>query len=374
MNQPALSNAPCMVAVILLLGGAVTGAAVPGAEASRALGFHVESTAVLSLPDVHFSQAKCAPGGGFLFLAPDRWAMHRLSPTGQRASFSLHAVPEAARATVQMSRGFDADPQGRVYVPGMWFGWERGSSPKAGVFIFDAGGRHLETVELPVQIAPEHVAVDAAGDFVVLAVEAAYLQGRKAECYLLHRFSRQGEHRGSFSPCPSGLLPGASAPQQRGAAHTPLRAEAERGSLWIRDGLIHHVLPATRVLRVFSGEAKPVREVKLIPPDSTGLLAQGGMRADPAGNQISRLVALPDGRFLVEWFHSEPAGASGQYRTTFLALHGPEGQPLTSAAHPPPGRPSIPLDCDGQGRVLFLHLARGGEEKVELVRASIVLQ
>jgi hypothetical protein len=128
------------------------------------------------------------------------------------------------------------------------------------------------------------------------------------------------------------------------------------------------------LLRVFDSDGKSIREASLDPPDSSALLAAGGMTANASANQVRRIIGMADGAFLVEWLHAESVGGAGQRRTTFLALHDQAGRPLTAAAHPP-SRPAVPIHCDSQGRVLFLHLNRISQNfAVELMTTTLILE
>lgn len=345
-----------------------------GRTIPRTLSFQIESNSPVGLPDVNFSAVKTAPSGAFFFKTPDRWGIHRVSQTSDVVnSFSLHEVPEAARANLQMKRDFTIDANGNFIIPANWFEWKRDSQPKAGVFIFGANGRYASTVQFAMQCSPEAVEVDGKGNFLALAVEVAYLRGQKKDCYLLHKFTSTGEHIGSLSRCPTVDLSEQHVLGYPSSVGDALRMQAENGQLWIRDGLTYHMLPLSRLVRIFNAEGGLHREVTLTPPESASLLATGGMTADPSRDQLRRIIPMVDGSYLVEWLHSEPVSSSGMRRTTFLALHSQDGYPLSTATHPP-ARPSIPILCDSDGRVLFLHLNQASGGRVELVRASLIWQ
>lgn len=375
VSVPSSPNLSSRIALCLsaLLAAA---ASVAGADV-KALRFNVENIEVLKLPDVNFSAAKVLPNGDVTFLGPDRWGIHGLSRlSGTIQSFSLHAVPESTHADIQMKDDLAVDGEGRIHVPANWFEWKQASTPKAGVFVFERSGRYLATIELKMQCATERVAVDSAGNLIVLALEAASLKGLRKECFLLHKFTRKGEHLTSFSPCPEANIAGTSgSADSRNSDLARLRADVDRGHLWIRNGLVHHVLPVSRLLRVFDAEGKKVQEIALIPPASDMLLAGGGMTASSADDQVWRILSMSNGSFLVEWLHVEKAGSAGQRRGTYLALHDQHGRALSSAAHPP-SRPAIPLYCDNQGRVFFLLLNRISAERMEvqLAQTSLELQ
>lgn len=361
-----------VVPALLLFGKAAWGDSGSGAVAE--LHFRVESSTELPLSNAHFALAQVAPNQEFFFMAADLWTMHRLYPGGAVASFSLDAVAEAAAGDVQLSRSFAVDRQGRVHLLGVWREPKPGAPAKSGVFVFDGLGRNAETIVLSRQMDPQQLALDEAGNLIVLGFDGEFIRGRTPECRLLHRFSRGGVHMGSFSACPQDLVPPSLSPAEHRSAFLRLRRETEEDLLWVRQGRVYHVLSGLRRLRIFTEDGAPLREIPFLPPDSRRLLAEGGMRADPANDRIRGLVQSPDGRRLVEWAHGENVGTSGRRQTTFLALHDSEGRPLSRAAHPAPSRPSVPLDCDADGRVLFLHLARDGGEKVVLVRASVTLR
>lgn len=345
-----------------------------GTGIQRTLSFQVESNSLAGLPDVNFSAVKIAPSGALLFKTPDRWGIHQVSGTSDVVnSFSLHEVPEAARANLQMKRDFTIDSKGNFIIPANWFEWKRGSQLKAGVFIFDANGRYTSTVQFAMQCSPEGIEVDSKGNFLVLGVEGAYLRGTKKDCYLLHRFTSTGEHVGSFSRCPAVRLSEQHVPGHPSSAGEALRMEAEDGRLWIHNGLTYHMLPLSRLVRIFDADGGLHREVTLTPPESASLLATGGMTADPSRVQVRRIIPMIDGSYLVEWLHSEQVSSSGMRRTTFLAVHSQDGYPLSTATHPP-ARPSIPILCDNDGRILFLHLNQASGGRLELLRTSLIWQ
>ncbi len=362
-----------LVPYTLWLAAPLASAASSDASEAKALSFQLQARLLLKLPEVNFSAVKSLPGGDLVFLAQDRWGIHRFVRASESlASFGLHSVPESARASIQVKGDFTVDGAGSVYVPANWFEWQHGSTPKAGVFVFGADGRYLRTIEFAMQCSPEKIAVDSNGNILVLSLDAAYLKGREKRCFLLHKFTKQGILVGSFSACPMASQNGKAEFAVPGAALSALREEADRGHVWIQDGQIYHVLPASRLLRVFDREGKPVREVSLTPPESATLLAGGGMTAAPNNDQVWRIISRPDGTYLVEWLHSEAAGTSGQRRTTFLALHDSDGRPLTSAVHPPV-RPSIPVAADSQGRIIFLLLKWASADRPEMEMAPAVL-
>ncbi len=161
-------------------------------------------------------------------------------------------------------------PRGDIYVPATWLEWKSGPGAKSGVFVFERTGGHNATVVLDLEGSPERIAVDATGQFYVLSLDAA----------------------------------------------------------WVEGGLVYHVLTQSRVVRVFDTGGALVRQIALAPPDGTDLLAPSGLRADPASNQVARILRLRDGRWLIEWLHA--AGTDPVRRST--ARHEPAAADTVRAA------------------------------------------
>ncbi|HXG32787.1 MAG TPA: hypothetical protein VNJ11_05435 [Bryobacteraceae bacterium] len=333
----------------------------------------MHSTATLKLPDVNFAAVKATGSGALIFLAPDRWGIHILPrPAEKPISFTLHSAPEVMRAHVESKSDFAVDARGNIYVPATWLEWKSGAGAKSGVFVFDWDGRHKATVVLDLEGSPERIAVDAAGQFYVLSLDAAWAKGRRKDCFLVHKFAQNGKRLGAFSSCPATEGASYGTPEFQSRL-MQLREETARGHLWVEDGLVYHVFPRSRVVRVFDTAGALIREIALAPPDSADLLAPSGLRADPASNQVGRILRLRDGRWLIEWLHMERTPGR-ERRTTFLSLHGEDGRPLSKAAHPP-SRPSIPVGTDAVGDVCFLSLKRSGAgpAAVELISAAVEL-
>jgi len=340
------------------------------------LAFRVEARVALNLTELNFSAVRVLSDGGLLFLSADRQSIQRLAhPAGPANSFNIHSVPQVARASVRCGPDVGFDDARRVYVPAVWAHRDGGGSAKAqaGVFIFDADGRHVATVELPVRTAPERILVHPSGDLIVLGLDADYFNGRKPDCFLLHRVNLQGQLVRSFSPCPLPMegLPGA------GALRVPtadLREEVGRkADLWMTGRDLFHLLPVSRRLRIFESEGELKREVVFSLPERSELLARFGLRSQPAQTQVSKVVCLPTGTFLVEWLHIERVAAWRERRLTYLALHDSDGVPVTAASDPP-ASPSVPIGADAQGRVLFLWLNRSPAPRVELLLARAVVE
>ncbi|MGC8794864.1 MAG: hypothetical protein ACP5U2_15905, partial [Bryobacteraceae bacterium] len=214
-----------------------------------------------------------------------------------------------------------------------WRPWNRAAGASTGVFVFDGSGLHVRTVTLEFAGLATRFAPGPDGNLWVIGVESHWLQDQTRECYLLHKFSPEGKRLASLSNCPETEQPGPGGRPL--SSFSPLREETARGHLFVHEGLIHHVLPVSRRLRIFRTDGALVRDVALIPPPSSELLAPCGLKADQASQRIWRIVPLPEGRFLVEWLHAEKAGTAGERRTTFLAVHGADGSPITAAADPP---------------------------------------
>lgn len=321
----------------------------------------------IPLPEVHFSGIRQLPNGQLVFRTADRWAIQVLNrSTGTVVSHSLHSVPEGTAGSVELGSDFDGDSAGNLLFAGVWKEWKAGTDLRASVFIFTPGKGFGPRQDLGFAGRPDRIAVLPDGGYVVLAADPACVRRLEPECLLLHKYSSRGERAISFSSFPTGLDPERRKVSPRETA-ARLRAETERGHLWVQDGQIFHVLPVSRRLRVFNNDGRLVRETVLTTPQSTELLALHGLTPNSNGPQVWRIVARPDGTFLVTWLHIESTGG-GQRRGEYLALHGPDGRPITKAALPEL-RPAIPFRSDSEGIIHFLHLSSATQ--VELVRARL---
>lgn len=339
---------------------------------SKELRFRVTSASALSHLDANIGTVKLSAEGDLLFLTSDRRAIHRLTPDGRRAfSWRLDPVLATASAGVQVKDDFTTDAGGRLYVAASWGEPGGRAAPATGVLVFDPAGRHEKTIPLEHVASAERIAVDSQGMLYVLSLDTAWLRDRTRECHLVHKFTPGGKKVASFSPCPDQRVSSAAPLGASGSAISRLYEETARGQLWIRDGLVHHLLPGARLLRIFDSSGNMIREVLLTPPDSRGLLSPLHLEPDPAALRVWRVAELADGTFLIEWLHAEKAGTGGERRATFLALHGEDGRPLSRASHPP-ARPGGLIPGYHAREVLFLRLNVAQGRRVELLRATIL--
>jgi|GEM_PF-1957043 len=369
-HPPLIAWLSAMVLWFLAVG--VCFGAVQLPAGSKQLRFRVTSATALNYPDANIGAVKLSAEGDLLFLTSDRRGIHRFTPGGRRAfSWRLDSILATAPAQVQVKEDFATDPEGRIYVAAGWREPEQRAAPRTGVVVFDPAGRHEKTMPLENVASAERIALDPQGMLYVLSLDTAWLRDRTKECFLVHKFTPEGKKVASFSPCPDQRATMAAPFGASGSAISRLYEETARGQLWIRDGLVHHVLPGARLLRIFDGSGTMIREVVLTPPDSRESLLPLQLKPDSATLRAWRVAELADGTFLIEWLHAERAGPGGERRATFLALHGEDGRPLSRASHPP-ARPSGLIPGSDQQEVLFLHrnVAQGG--RVELLRATIL--
>jgi len=344
------------------------------AGGSKELRFRVTSASALSHPDANIGAVKLSAEGDLLFLTSDRRDIHRFTPDGRRAfSWRLDPVLATASAGVQVKNDFATDAGDRLYVVASWGEPGGRAAPGTGVLVFDPAGRHEKTIPLENVASAERIAMDPQGMLYVLSLDTAWLRDRTRECYLVHKFTPGGKKVASFSPCPDRRVPGAAPFGASGSAISQLYEETARGQLWIRDGLVRHVLPAARLLRIFDGSGNMIREVVLTPPDSRGVLSPLHLAPDPAALRVWRVAELADGTFLIEWLYAQRAGSGGERRATFLALHAEDGRPLSRASLPP-ARPGGLIPGYHPREVLFLHLNVAQGRRVELLRATILLE
>ncbi len=295
--------------------------------------------------------------GSIYFVNYETWRIFRLTPsTGDTEEVRLSGVPPDLSASIAFVYDLGVDADGKLYVPA---NWRLSGVRLSGFLVFDRRGRYLRAVRLePSLWLFRHIAVEDGGDLIALGAEGGSLSRRGfGPCYLLHKYSSEGLRRTAFSRCPPEPKPD---PFLRGY-RDPRLDEPARSQIWIQDGLLHHLLPVSRLIRVFDLEGTPVREISLDPPPASHLLLRRSIIAGPdARVEITRLLPLPDGRLLALWKHSS---------VSYWSLQDRDGLPLSQATDPrfPP-----PEFVDDAGDAYF-RVRRFGE-RAHLGRARIVLR
>lgn len=292
------------------------------------------------------------PNHATYFLHSGQGVVHRIADGEESlVRIPLQAPPESADADLLYS-DLAINSEGEMFVAATWT--RKGSGGGAGVLVYDRDGHYLRTVVLSPRTNIRHLAIDASGNMFVLGIDPAYFKGASNLCLLVHKYSPEGNRVTAFSGCPIA----AGDRTVNGPQWDLLSFEVDRGSLWIDNGKLYHVLPSSRVIRAFdtvTGVA--VGETTLQPPelDDPGTAATGpavAWRVLPRG---------PDG-FLVVW--SVPTAMG---RTSFVAAHDRSGA-AKSGWHAPL-RTGMPVASAPNGHVFVLNPQRDGT--VSLVRGFI---
>jgi hypothetical protein len=305
-----------------------------------------------------------SPSGDFILVSSDGSTAFRLaSDTGALDLYPLRGIPARVGSNLDRIASLDVDRSGNLYMPALWRG--AGRSHHLGVFVFEREGTLDRVIELQPVVLARRIAIEPSGSIYVLGIDPAYFKSGQEPCHLVHRYGPDGVRTHSFSPCPSELdlrRPGDVRP---GPDWGRLKAETDRGHLWIQDGSIYHVLPVSRRVRVFDSAGRMVRESVLTPPPTAADLLRGYGQQDVtlSGESVGRIWSAAAGGFVVQWLHTERRG-NGQHNFPYLAVHDSSGSPVSRAATLP-CKQCTPLAVDADGTVTFLR--KTSPEGCELV-------
>jgi len=293
---------------------------------------------------------KRGSGGSTYFMSVVRGVVHRFGDNGEPiVSFQLEPPPESASAKVDFMEDMAIDSAGRIFVPAIFSRKPRGGS--AVVIVYDAGGHYQRTIVLAPRANIRHLALDASGNIFVLGIDPGYFLGATNSCLLVHKYTPDGERVTAFSGCP--IAPG-ERPIAGGPQFEQLNFEVDRGSIWVKNGRLYQVLPASRVVRVFD----TVTGVGL---SETSLQLPGPGEVSPS--DVDSAVAwrvLPMGQhgYLVLWSGQWKAQSSMAPKR-FLSAHDEKGTALTPASYAPFSR-GIPVAADVEGQIFILGPERDG--------------
>jgi hypothetical protein len=243
---------------------------------------------------------------------------------GSTHEMTLEDAPEFAANSVAVVQGAFVDERGESVIPALWRGG-------AGYFVFTGGGRYVKTIRLNPPVELRRIA-PGGGNLYVLGLDPASRPGRRL---LVHKYTAAGRRVTAFSECP----PDNAA------------AELAGGQLWVKDGLVYHVLPGSKRLRVFDAGAKLLRDAAIEPPAG-------------ASGAIQTVVPAAGGRFLVEW------AAAGTYLARrFLSFHDENGRAI-SAAREPERSALVFTDSDGIG-YLLRYTPAGRQEIIRIIMTEV---
>lgn len=357
-------------APVLAAAAAISGMLAPAAAqriTSGRLTIRELSARSLSLAEAPVTAACRSPGGAAYLLERPKARLHVVDPEkGTQQHFDIGAiVPSFEQNQTKLISGLDIGPGETVYLP---FAWRRaGTKPEFGVFILRSEGQFERLVLFRPPVEIRHIAIGEGGEIFVLGGDPDYFLGKRADCFLIHKYSAAGERISSFSPCPPG------GERRRLAEFHRLRPEIEQGRLWVEDGSVFHLLPMSRRLRVHDSSGKLLENKQFQPPSSASAFldeAGAGSRATDS-DVIWRIVPLSKGKYLVQWTHSDHYGGGSIHKVPYLALHDASGNPLSDATRPPWPRSAPAFRASGS-ECYFLRSATAG--RLDFVRARVEVE
>lgn len=286
------------------------------------------------------------------FLHTGHGVVHRIGDDEESlVRVPLQSPPESADAELSYS-DIAINTEGHMFVAATWTRKPNGGG--AGVLVYDRDGHYERTIVLSPRTNIRHLAIDASGNMFVLGIDPGYFKGVTNLCLLIHKYTPDGNRVTAFSGCPI--------PQGDRTATGPqweqLSFEVDRGSLWLEDGRLYHVLPASRTIRVFDPvTGLAVSEISLQPPQFEHL----GITATGPGVAWRVLSRGRDG-FLVVWSIPTTMG-----RTSLVGAHDRSG--AARSGWQAPLRTGMPVASGPNGHVFVLSPQRDGT--VSLLRGVI---
>lgn len=284
--------------------------------------------------------------GDLIFLSrasEGAWKIVRRSVAGSMNEFSIPSIAELKDGVGQPMQDIAFDSSGSIYLPIIWRYTKQNEG--VGVVVLDNNGNFNRLIRLHQRSEIRHVTVGNDGSLYVLGIDPAYFNRLTNSCYLLHKYTTQGDRIASFSPCPDVTnlrQPGSIVP---GKGFDQLMQETQRGSVWLKGESAFHLLPYAHELREFSSDGKAKGKIVLdVPPP--------GQPSDIAAQVFPRT----DGTLLTIWLHMEMTGLNAFNSAKYMSLHGGDGRAL-SVGTPVRADDGVPFLADENGQVFAL--ARG---------------
>lgn len=328
----------------------------------------------LTLPIFSFSGLPVSDAGAVYSLTSEQREVRGLTlRDGRVRRLRLRALPPEI-SQWQLGPEVAADRRGCLYVAGhnrQSSLREEPSSSLFGVVVFLPDGRYNFTIHPTPAVDIRHIAVDEIGDLYVLGIDLASLYHPLSPCLLVYKYSRQGVRLAAFSDCPAAEL-ARTADEHAGQLFFRREQTARGSQVLLRGGFLYHVLFSPQIMRIFDtrGRLAPC-ELHLEPLSASVLLSPSGM-PNPANtnDEVTQVVVLRGGGFLVEWAHSE-LFESGVRKLLYLGVHDARGRALSQPGTAPVAR-SMLMHVDENDYVYFLGMPASGRQ--ELIRARISLR
>jgi hypothetical protein len=286
------------------------------------------------------------------------WRVTRRSLAGTTVDFMLPPLPELQQGVGQVMPDIAVDSFGVMYIPIVWRYTKENQG--VGVVALHKEGSLDRLIVLKQRVEIRHVAVDANGSLYVLGVDPAYFNRRIDDCYILHKYTAQGERIASFSTCPRTARlrqPGSIVP---GPGIDELMHETQRGSIWLKGDSVFQLLPYAHELRQFSLNGTLQNRLVLdLPPQGQ------------SGDIPVQIFPRTDGTFVVIWLHKEIAELNTIGSGKYMALHDAASGRALTIGTPVLATSGIPFFSDKGGRLFAL--ARG-DNRYEVKRADVSVQ
>jgi hypothetical protein len=327
----------------------------------------------LNLPFYSFTGFAVSPSGTVYSTINEKREVQALAiPGGQVRNLRLRDLPEEV-SHWQLGPEVAGDWSGYLYVAGhsreLSFR-EVPSSRLLGVSVFKPDGRYSFQMSLMPSIEIMHMVVDDFGNLFALGVELESLYSPFSPCSMVHKYSRQGTRLTEFSSCPP-ADDARPVDQSPGRLLSSRENDARSGQLFFYDGFLYHVMFPLRTIRVFEASGRLVRELRLDPPRTDAPASTNSLELQASSrDEVTHVVVLRGGRFLVEWAHVEHTN-SGSNKLLYLRIHDGDGRILTRAGVAPV-TPSMLLYADTDDHVYFLGVRAVGQQ--ELIRTRLALR
>jgi hypothetical protein len=308
---------------------------------------------------------KVTSAGDIIALSVKDRRLFRLRSGAAAQSWEITGMPQSYTAIrpPDLLPDLALDPAGRILVPSVWHVPADGKGKRfsSGAFVYSSAGTFSQAIVFNPPVEVRRLAVDAEGSVYAAGLDGAYFRRLTEQCLLVHKYAPDGQRLTAFSACPG------EASGSRSTRYKQVKDDADESHLWVAAGQVVHVLPVSRLARIFDLNGKLLREVKLTPPDDTAVLLQPFPLSVPVTERrIFRIFPVGGGNWLVNWLV-----IAGPYRRAYLTVHNSDGRPLSQATVFP--RLS-PVAADDGGNIFFVRPATSGPADLELVRARIAVR
>jgi hypothetical protein len=289
--------------------------------------------------------------GDFHFLAlldaGRRWKITRRSADGMFHDYEIPALPELTQDAGQAMQDIAVDSFGNVYVPMVWRYTKQDQG--VGILVFGREGRLTRLVKLEPRTEARKLTIGGDGSLYVLGVDPGFFNRKIDECYLLHKYTPQGQRVVSFSSCPNVNTLRQTGTIRPGSGFARLIEETQRGSIWLKGETVYQLLPHSQEIRKFSTSGAFQSSVVFDLP-----------HAGHPGDIALQAFERNDGTFLVVWLRQEQTGTNTVSSGKYLAVHDGVSGRVLSQIKPVRRGDAAPFASDGNGGILAISRGPAG--------------